>query len=75
MDIVLQRANANKLMFRFLREAVAEYEARLACGELQPLARSGAPAGEAAFLTEEMTRPQLDSLLSGVKVGSVFRLL
>ncbi len=30
MDIVLQRANANKLMFRFLREAVAEYEARLA---------------------------------------------
>lgn len=31
MDIVLQRANANKLMFRFLREAVAEYDARLAC--------------------------------------------
>lgn len=30
VDIHLQRANANKLMFRFLREAVAEYEARLA---------------------------------------------
>jgi dipeptidase D len=30
IDIILQRANANKLMFRFLKEAVAEYEARLA---------------------------------------------
>lgn len=30
IDIVLQRANANKLLFRFLKKAVAEYEARLA---------------------------------------------
>lgn len=30
VDIHLQRANANKLMFRFLKEAVAGYEARLA---------------------------------------------
>ncbi len=30
MDIILGRANANKLMFRFLKEAVARYEARLA---------------------------------------------
>lgn len=29
-DINLQRANANKLMFRFLKDAVANYEARLA---------------------------------------------
>ncbi len=29
-DIHLQRANANKLLFRFLKQAVAEYEARLA---------------------------------------------
>jgi dipeptidase D len=38
VDINLQRANANKLMFRFLKEAVAEYEARLAgidCGNLR----------------------------------------
>jgi len=28
-DIHLQRANANKLLFRFLKQAVAEYEARL----------------------------------------------
>jgi len=33
VDIHLQRANANKLMFRFLKEAVAEYEARLATVE------------------------------------------
>ncbi|HOJ66404.1 MAG TPA: aminoacyl-histidine dipeptidase [Paludibacteraceae bacterium] len=30
VDIHLQRANANKLLFRFLKKAVAEYEARLA---------------------------------------------
>ncbi len=29
-DINLQRGNANKLLFRFLKEAVAEYDARLA---------------------------------------------
>ena len=29
VDIILQRANANKLIFRFLKVAVAEYEARL----------------------------------------------
>jgi dipeptidase D len=30
VDILLGRANANKLLFRFLKEAVAEYEVRLA---------------------------------------------
>lgn len=30
VDIHLQRANANKLMFRFLKDAVSSYEARLA---------------------------------------------
>lgn len=30
VDIHLQRANANKLMFRFLKDAVSDYEARLA---------------------------------------------
>ena len=33
VDIHLQRANANKLMFRFLKAAVAEHEARLCCVE------------------------------------------
>lgn len=32
-DIHLQRANAIKLLFRFLKEAVSNYEARLACVE------------------------------------------
>ena len=32
-DINLQRANANKLLFRFLKDAVANYEARLASVE------------------------------------------
>ena len=50
-------------------------QARLACGELQPLARSGAPAGEAAFLTAPMTEPQLRDRLAGVEVDSLFRIL
>jgi len=33
VDINLQRANANKLMFRFLKAAVAEHDARLCCVE------------------------------------------
>jgi dipeptidase D len=33
VDIHLQRGNANKLMFRFLKTAVAEHEARLCCVE------------------------------------------
>ncbi len=33
VDINLQRANANKLIFRFLKTAVAEHEARLCCIE------------------------------------------
>lgn len=33
LDIVLGRANANKLLFRFLKEAIMQYEARLAAVE------------------------------------------
>lgn len=33
IDIILQRANANKLLFRFLKRAVVEYEARLSSVE------------------------------------------
>ena len=50
-------------------------KARLACGEIQPLARSGAPAGEVAFLTAPMTEPQLRDRLSGMEVSSLFRVL
>ena len=50
-------------------------QARLACGEILPLARSGAPAQEAAFLTQPMTYPQLMDRLAGVETCSVFRVL
>ena len=48
-DIHLQRANANKLLFRFLKDAVANYEARLAYVEGGSL-RNAIPR-EAAVIT------------------------
>ena len=59
----------------YVRAQISMDQARLACGELQPLARSGAPAGEAAFLTAPMTEPQLRDRLTGVEVDSLFRIL
>ena len=44
-------------------------------GEIQPLARSGAPAGEAAFLPGSMTQPELAEKLAGIQVESLFRVL
>jgi len=44
-------------------------------GEVNFLARSGAPAGETAVLTPAMTRRQLDERLTGLTVGSIFRVL
>lgn len=49
-DINLQRANANKLLFRFLKEAVAEYEARLAWVEGGSL-RNSIPREASAVVT------------------------
>jgi dipeptidase D len=49
-DIHLQRANANKLLFRFLKEAVAHYEARLAYVEGGSL-RNAIPREAAAIIT------------------------
>ena len=59
----------------YVRADVSMDQARLACGEIQPLARSGAPAQEAAFLTQPMTYPQLMDRLAGMETGSVFRVL
>ena len=50
-------------------------QARLACGEIQPLARSGAPAAEVAFLTAPMPRPLVLDQLRGMEVSSLFRVL
>lgn len=49
-DIHLQRANAIKLLFRFLKEAVANYEARLACVSGGSL-RNAIPREASAIIT------------------------
>jgi dipeptidase D len=49
-DIHLQRANANKLLFRFFKDAVANYEARLAYVEGGSL-RNAIPREAAAIIT------------------------
>ena len=50
-------------------------QARSALGEIDPLARSGAPEREAAFLTQSMTQAQLQEKLAGMDVQSVIRVL
>ena len=59
----------------YVRANLSMDQARLACGEILPLARSGAPAQGAAFLTQPMTYPQLMDRLAGVETCSVFRVL
>ena len=49
-DIHLQRANAIKLLFRFLKDAVANFEARLACVEGGSL-RNAMPREATAVIT------------------------
>lgn len=49
-DIHLQRANAVKLLFEFLKEAVSEYEARLACVQGGSL-RNAIPRDATALIT------------------------
>lgn len=49
--------------------------ARQLFGEIQPLARGGAPAGEIAFLTGEMTEPEVQEKLAGLKIGTLLRVL
>ena len=48
-------------------------EGSLSGGEL--LKRSGAPAGERAYLTPALTRPALEEQLAGQKVLSIIRVL
>ena len=59
----------------YVRARVSADQARSLCGDIQLLARGGAPAGEAAFLTAPMTRPEIEKKLAGVEVGSLFRVL
>ncbi len=64
VDIHLQRANANKLMFRFLKKAVAEYEARLAWVEGGNL-RNAIPREAFALIT--VPADGVDDLIELVK--------
>ena len=59
----------------YVRADASAEEVRQACGEVQLLARSGAPAGEAAFLTAAMTEPQIREKLQGLNVAALFRVL
>ena len=59
----------------YVRAQVSADQARKRCGEIHLLARSGAPAGEAAFLTAPMTQPEIQDKLAGLDVGSLFRVL
>ena len=59
----------------YVRARASVDQARLACGEIQPLARAGAPAGEVAFLTAPMTEPQVRDKLKGMETDALFRVL
>lgn len=59
----------------YVRAQVSADQARQRFGEIQLLARSGAPAGEAAFLTAPMTEPEIREKLAGLETGSLFRVL
>ena len=59
----------------YVRAQLSADEAKKRGGDIQLLARSGAPAGEAAVLTAPLTQPELLEKLSGTDVGSLFRVL
>ena len=59
----------------YVRTGASVEQVRAACGEVHLLARSGAPAGETAFLTGSMTGPELRKRLEGMEVRSQFRVL
>ena len=64
VDINLQRGNANKLMFRFLKDAVADYEARLASVDGGSL-RNAIP--REAFAVVTVPAEDVDDLVNFVK--------
>ena len=59
----------------YVRANCSVAQAKEACGEVQLLARSGAPADEVAFLTAPMTEPELLEKLAGLDLSSHFRVL
>ncbi len=68
--------SADILASRWYVRCTASMETvRSALGEIQPLARGGAPVDEVACLTAEMTQPELMEKLAGLQAASVFRVL
>lgn len=59
----------------YVRAKASMEQARQACGEIQALARSGAPADEVAFLTVAMTEPEVRGKLEEMQVESLLRVL
>jgi len=59
----------------YVRADCTVEQARAVCGELQPLARGGAPKEETAFLTGAMTGPQVREAVKDLRVQSLFRVL
>ena len=59
----------------YVRVNASFVQARELFGDLQALTRSGAPEGEVAFLTGEMTEPEIREKLSGLEVGTLLRVL
>ncbi len=59
----------------YIRAQMSAEQARRCCGDIQLLARGGAPAGEAAFLTAPMAEPEVRERLEGADVGSLYRVL
>ena len=59
----------------YVRAQISADQARKRCGDIQLLARGGAPAGEAAFLAAPMAEPEIREKLAGLEAGSLFRVL
>ena len=59
----------------YVRAQASMSQVHEALGEVQLLVRSGAPEGEAAFLTAAMTAPQVQECLKDLNVSSLFRVL
>ena len=59
----------------YVRGTASMDKVRAAFGEISPLARGGAPAGETAFLTAPMTEPQVRARLEGMELHSLIRVL
>ena len=59
----------------YVRANTSFAAAREVFGELQALARGGSPAEEIAFLTGELTAPELKEKLAGLEATAVLRVL